>query len=529
MNAAKAPAHHIVVAQQWRKGYGLMLIMLLLALAGLILQPSPDVPEQAVYTGAYLKGSTYGLGDAPWDDRTIEAFENNAGKRLSILHWGQAWYWSSRGGYQEFEPKLYEKVRQRGTIPMVNWNSWDLSAPNEPEQPDFQLRDIIDGRHDAYIREWARGARDWGYPFFVRFNHEMNGDWYPWSERRNGNSSGEYARAWRHVHDLFRGEGASNVTWVWCPNTIYSKAIPLEGLYPGDAYVDWMCMDQYNWGTNPARPGYEWETFDAIFRPTYDAFGVLAPNKPIMIGETSSTEHGGSKAEWIRDALTVQLPLRYPRIKAWVWFNWNHPGTGGNMDYVIESSAASQQAYRESMASPYYAANSFGNLPQYTKVQPLMPDWSTNRSAVNQSFEQRDNSPSHAPWAVRNDIGASFSQDDSTVADGSYSMKVSVPRAAEEPWAVQLRRHDQVLVAGRTYTVSFAAKASSERYINVVVQKAQSPYTEHFNQCVGLDTSWQRYSYRFTASADENAAMLALNLAQATGDVWIDDVSLVQE
>jgi mannan endo-1,4-beta-mannosidase len=132
-------------------------------------------------------------------------------------------------------------------------------------------------------------------------------------------------------------------------------------------------MDQYNYGTNPDRPGSSWRWFDAIFRQTYDELSSLAPSKPIMIGETASSEYGGSKAEWIKDALLVQLPSKYPRVKAWVWFNWNHRTTKGYMDYVIESSQAAQTAYQESMASSYYATNSFGGLPKLTKLLPLTP------------------------------------------------------------------------------------------------------------------------------------------------------------
>ena len=51
-------------------------------------------------------------------------------------------------------------------------------------------RDIIGGAHDDYIRAWAEGVRDLGYPLAIRFAHEMNGDWYPWSEQANGNRRG---------------------------------------------------------------------------------------------------------------------------------------------------------------------------------------------------------------------------------------------------------------------------------------------------------------------------------------------------
>lgn len=64
--------------------------------------------------------------------------------------------------------------------------------------------------------------------------------------------------------------------------------------------------DGYNYGTSPSHD-VGWESFYDLFKPTYDELQTLAPEKPVMIAETASTEDGGSKAAWITDALTVQL------------------------------------------------------------------------------------------------------------------------------------------------------------------------------------------------------------------------------
>ena len=93
----------------------------------------------------------------------------------------------------------------------------DAVAPGATTEPDFQLSDVIAGTYDAYIAQFAAEAQDWGHPFFLRFNWEMNGNWFPWSEGVNGNNPGEYVAAWRHVHDIFAAVGATNATWVWCP------------------------------------------------------------------------------------------------------------------------------------------------------------------------------------------------------------------------------------------------------------------------------------------------------------------------
>jgi mannan endo-1,4-beta-mannosidase len=327
-----------------------------------------------IYWGAYIKGDTYGYQDAPFDARTIDAFESHAGKGVSIVHWGQPWYWGSHGGYQAFRRDMVERVRQRGSIPMINWASWDLDRSGSVDQPDFRLSEIIGGQHDAYIRQWARDARAWGHPLLVRFDHEMNGWWFNWSERVNGNGPGQFVRMWRHVVDIFVHEGASNVTWVWAPNVVGPDTSPLASLYPGDGYVDWVGISGYNWGTSPSAPGNIWQSFSEVHRPTYDALTALAPAKPILIAETASTEFGGSKAAWITDALQTQLPLSFPRIKAVLWFNWNAPndvGGGGTMDWVIESSPQARGAFAAGISSSYYASNTFGNLPMLSKVMPI--------------------------------------------------------------------------------------------------------------------------------------------------------------
>jgi beta-mannanase len=280
-------------------------------------------------------------------------FEQHAGKGMSIMHWGQAWY--RDGQFQAFEPGTFDIARSHGSIPMINWNPWDSCCG--PNQPTWKLSSIISGTYDSYITQWATAGHAWGHPLFVRMMDEMNGSWYPWSEAVNGNRPGEYVQAWRHIRGIFTAVGATNVYFVWCPNTEYSGSLPLEGLYPGDSYVDWVAIDGYNWGTNPAKPDV-WASFAQVFGPTYNHLGALAPTKPVMIAETASTEDGGSKATWITDALTNQIPNHFPRIKAVVWFNWD----ADSMDWVIETSSAAQAAFANGIASPYYASNTFGNL-----------------------------------------------------------------------------------------------------------------------------------------------------------------------
>lgn len=324
------------------------------------------VLPRRVYWGAYAAGGQYGLADAPWDMSSADRFEAEVGKRMSLIEWGQDWYeCSSWCGLRGFPTGLMGKARARGYIPVLSWGSYEEQKGSD--QPAFRLSEIVGGRYDSFIRRWASGAKRWGHPFFLRFDWEMNTNEVPYSEAANGNRSGEFVRMWRHVHRIFAAVGATNVTWVWCPNVEYPTSVkPLAELYPGDGYVDWTCLDGYNWGTNPSRPA-GWTSFASVFGKTYRLVTRrIAPSKPLMIGETASSEFGGSKAAWIRNAFRTQIPVRFPRIGAVVWFNKSWDG----MDWPIESSAASRNAMRAALASSVYVSNQFRLAPA-GPVKPL--------------------------------------------------------------------------------------------------------------------------------------------------------------
>jgi beta-mannanase len=254
-------------------------------------------------------------------------------------------------------------IRRHGAIPFFSWASDSL--PLSTNEPDFQLADLSAGAYDGYIRSWASAAKAWGHPFFLRFNWEMNSNWFPWVEGVNGNGPGSYVAAWRHVHDLFASVGARNVTWVWCPNTVYPGSQPLAPLYPGDAYVDWTCIDSYNGYIPPV-------SFANLFGPTYSEItGAIATTKPLIIGETASTEAGGSKSTWITQMLQA-LPSQFPKIKGVLWMEKNVSGPGGYSDWPIESSASAQAAFAAGIGVPAYAGNQFGSISS-SPIPPPAP------------------------------------------------------------------------------------------------------------------------------------------------------------
>ncbi|HKG49960.1 MAG TPA: glycosyl hydrolase [Actinomycetales bacterium] len=227
-----------------------------------------------------------------------------------------------------------DAVAARGATPMITWEPWVWGGG--VNQPAYSLAKITSGSFDGYVRTWARGLRSWGKPVYLRFAHEMNGDWYPWSERVNGNRAGDYVAAWRHVRAVFEAQKVTNVRWVWSPNVTYPGSLDLPGLYPGSSSVDVVAVDGYNWGT--AASWSIWTSPGELFDPTVRQLRTLAPGKTIMLAEVASAEQGGSKAAWVTDLFTW---LRAQGdVRAFIWFD-----QAKEADWRIDSSDSAASAF----------------------------------------------------------------------------------------------------------------------------------------------------------------------------------------
>src|SRR5687768_16385044 len=110
------------------------------------------------------------------------------------------------------------------------------------------------------------------------------------------NSHQSYQQAWRKIHDAFK-KNCDQTMWVWAVNHFsVGEGATYTGTYPGDAYVDYIGMDGYNWGDNAV---WGWQGFDTLFSEVYCEMRAKIPNKPILIAETATTEVGGDKDVWI--------------------------------------------------------------------------------------------------------------------------------------------------------------------------------------------------------------------------------------
>jgi hypothetical protein len=283
----------------------------------------PHRPASGAYLGVYsdLPGKT--------EAQSVLAREKQIGRKFAIDSHYYNWTDNFPGTAEAGDVAA-------GRTPMITW--WGTTLVN-----------ITNGSSDALIRARANSIKSFGKPVFLRWGAEMNGNWFAWSGPSNGNNPAAYVAAWKHIHDIFASAGVTNVSWVWAPNanskpggTDVTSWNNWRNYYPGDAYVDWVGIDGYNWGSI-----YGWQSPSSIFNPVYSDY---ANRKPVMIAETSSVESGGSKAGWIASLQTWMSG--HTDAAALVWFDTNTSTSG--IDWRIDSSASSLAAYKKLALSSYF-------------------------------------------------------------------------------------------------------------------------------------------------------------------------------
>ncbi len=287
--------------------------------------PSPSAPEPMSSTGPRPVQGKVMLGEylelrGLNLTQSIALRRSQLGRPLRILHMFFNW---TDGLMDEID------LVPQGCIPMLSWS------------PLPSYTSVTNGSQDALIRRQARAVAAYHKPVFLRWGWEMNGNWFPWSGVKNSTRTAGYVAAWRHIHDIFATEGASNVAWVWSPNYFSDppqKWNDMSNYYPGDAYVDWVGTSGYSYGR---------QLPEFLFGTTYQKF---AARKPIMITEVGISETGGStRPDWIRTL--AGWIIAHPAIGALVWFDTD---TFHGTNWRLDTTAAGIAAFRDLANDPHF-------------------------------------------------------------------------------------------------------------------------------------------------------------------------------
>jgi hypothetical protein len=274
-----------------------------------------------------LFGST-----TPGGLETAESMAAKTGRSLDVNH--SYYRWDDRVPSAEDRADV-----AAGRTPLISFK------PATKGGQVLRWADVASGRYDARLREVAQGLKSLGKPVFFSFHHEPEND-------QAFGTPAEYRAAWRHVAEILRQEGATNVVKTYV--TMGWKPELSEAYYPGNDVVDWVAGDPYNWAYSKSHFDAPWRSFEAAAGKFYA--WAKGKGKPIMIAETGCVEDPrdpGRKAQWIRE-MGETLKHKWPEIKAVCYFNNNHDDGRGINGWHIESPQA-LAAMRELAQDPYFS------------------------------------------------------------------------------------------------------------------------------------------------------------------------------
>jgi mannan endo-1,4-beta-mannosidase len=279
---------------------------------------------------------------------TLQTFENQVNKGVSIWNWLQWWI---DGTDQWHDPNFnfawMNDCRNHGAIPMVSWAPSTILIAGRYAGYD----DIISGKFDTYLDKWGSDSHTWGHPYFVRLFWEFNGQWAPEAQTpwANGGTPEKFVAMWQHVVDRVRAAGGTQISWIWCPAQLMESVSTLRTVYPGDNYVDWVGTDVYS-------------TLD--YAQTYlSTIRTVAPSKPVMLPEWGYGNYNGNTGAYWAQILS-DLQTKYQYIKGFCL--WEYPSANPSEELTVVDSAT-LSSFRQAISSNYYASNVYTNL----NVSPL--------------------------------------------------------------------------------------------------------------------------------------------------------------
>jgi hypothetical protein len=203
---------------------------------------------------------------------------------------------------QPFPSSWARMLLGKGILPLIQLNPRRVA-----------LGDIVAGGWDSYLKQYAAAVRALGAPVGLAFGNEMNVSWNPWGFHHV--PPGVFVTAWRHIHQIFAAVGARKVIWVWEVARIRDSpgnqniAPGPHPWWPGNAYADWVALDNYYY--SPAA------TFHGEFVPTITAVRSFTDD-PILL-KTAVPDRSGQ----VRQIADLFAGARAADLLGVLWYNQN--------------------------------------------------------------------------------------------------------------------------------------------------------------------------------------------------------------
>ena len=290
----------------------IFLTLITMAITGYLIQARSSHSAQATtavekseifLNGIFAPSSPNGLSSI----KLIESYETHFDIISLYIPWGE-----KEASY--LPAPVIDSIYKNGSTPMITWEPWqNLFDKNSNITEDRKVfKKIAAGEYDEYLTAFANQIRELNHPIFIRFAHEADNPFYPWS-KSGDNTPQEFKEAWRYVHKYFVKEGAFNAIWVWNP----WKATAVKDYFPGKDYVDWIGITSLNYGSKS--PDQKWYSMEELYAPFHKQ-QIINSGIPVMLAEMGSIRSDGRQNEWFKDAAN-SISKKFPEIKAFVLFN----------------------------------------------------------------------------------------------------------------------------------------------------------------------------------------------------------------
>ncbi len=265
--------------------------------------------SEASYLGVYVSGTPSGYP-------AIARFAAAAGRDPNLVGYFNGWA-------EAFDTSFADMLHSHGMTPFVQIDPTDASVAS-----------IAAGDYDDYLRSYADAVADYGHPVVIGFGHEMNAPWYSWGYHHVPPAT--FVAAWRQIVNVFRQEGADNVTWLWTIEADESGTGPIASWWPGQSYVTWVGIDGFYY-----RPA---DTFANVFVPTITQVRALTA-APVLLSETAVGPAVGPADQYAGIQNLFQGVARY-RTLGLVWFDIAQHGSVYRQDWRIEDSRLAELSFR---------------------------------------------------------------------------------------------------------------------------------------------------------------------------------------
>lgn len=272
-------------------------------------------------------------------------FPSDSAKKIKYVNWFMGWAKDGGTVANNLPGAEVQTLLNNGYTPIITWEPMFVGHDRlSTVQP--RLNDIIGSNYNSYIDNFANKCKSYNDTVIIRFMHEFEGNWYPWSLVHNGMDPNRYVTAYRKVVDRFRTLGATKVKWMWCVNSDYYPYRSFNWIvpaYPGDNYVDIIATDIYNNHYPEALPW--WRSFKWQTTETYYYLNKYFPNKPLYICEVGCRERktqenpaSESKGAWY-ERMDKELHSNFSKVRGLVFFN-----AAPDQNWFVNSSPSALQS-----------------------------------------------------------------------------------------------------------------------------------------------------------------------------------------